>query len=264
MRRVVFLLSICLLPLLSTGQTGYIQEGKASFYADKFEGRTTASGERYSHSRSTCAHLTLPFGTLVRVTNLENNLSVVLRVNDRGPFVANRIIDLSRSAAEKLGYIDKGIADVRVEVIDEEGNIVASQQQKPVSQPQKPAETAKPTQAAQRPQDVTPQPNPTPSSTVSNVVEISDIELYELKVTRQQPTGFTVQIGSYKELVNLLRIADDLKTSLKKDVRVQVANINGDKVYRLMVGDFNSRRDAEVFKNRAAQLYPDCFIVELK
>lgn len=264
MRRVVFLLSICLLPFLSPGQAGYIQEGKASFYADKFEGRTTASGERYSHSRSTCAHLTLPFGTLVRVTNLENNQSIVLRVNDRGPFVANRIIDLSRSAAEKLGYIDKGIADVRVEVIDEEGNVVTSQQQNPISQPQKPAETAKPTQTVQRPQDIAPQPKPTPSAVVSSSAEVSDIELYELKVTRQQISGFTVQIGSYKELVNLLRIADDLKTSLKKDVRVQVANINGEKVYRLMVGDFNSRKDAETFKSRAAQLYPDCFIVELK
>lgn len=267
MRRVVLLISICLLPLFIIGQTGYVQEGKASFYADKFEGRTTASGERYSHSRNTCAHLTLPFGTLVRVTNLENNLSVVLRVNDRGPFVANRIIDLSRSAAEKLEFIDKGLADVRVEVIDEDGNVVA-QQPKPASQAEKPSETARTSQQTtpvQKPQDLStpakPEPKPITTTTPS---ELSDIELYELKVTRQKPGGFTIQIGSYKELVNLLRIADDLKTSLKKEVRVQLANINGDKVYRLMVGEFSTRREAESFKSKAAQLYPDCFIVELK
>ena len=120
---LVLLLAVCSHPLW--GQAGFTQEGKASFYADKFEGRVTASGERYSHARSTCAHLSLPFGSLVRVTNTANNLSVVCRVNDRGPFVPNRIIDLSRSAAEKLNFIDAGIADVRIEVIQEANAIIA-------------------------------------------------------------------------------------------------------------------------------------------
>jgi rare lipoprotein A len=115
-------------------QTGFVQEGKASFYADKFEGRVTASGERYSHQKATCAHLSLPFGSLVKVTNLSNNMSMVLRVNDRGPFVPNRIIDLSRSAAEKLGLLTDGLADVRVELLDEQGNMVpALTQSEPTS-----------------------------------------------------------------------------------------------------------------------------------
>ncbi len=290
MRTKLIFLTLCLFPFSIFAQTGYVQEGKASFYADKFEGRTTASGERYSHARSTCAHLTLPFGTLVRVTNLANNQSIIVRVNDRGPFVPNRIIDLSRSAAEKLGFINQGVADVRVEVVDEDGKIMATQpnasapaqrpaeasrpQQQPVTQ--RPAETSRPQQqpVAQRPTPVQeptaapvqvapkpPAPAPAPSVVTSTQPEI---ELYDLKVTKQQPSGFTVQIGSYKELANLLRIADDLRTSLKKEVRVQVATINGEKVYRLMVGEFSSRRDAEAFRTRAAQLYPDCFIVELK
>jgi len=273
-----FFLLLTISSLLSTSlwaQTGYVQEGKASFYADKFEGRTTASGERYSHSRSTCAHLTLPFGTLVRVTNLENSQTVVVRVNDRGPFVANRIIDLSRSAAEKLGFVDKGLANVRIEVIDEDGKVVATAQQSSKAQttptPQKPIETGTPAnkqdQTAKQPERVEPvaKPStPTPKAVLNSPMDDSGIELYELKVTRQKPNGFTVQIGSYKELVNLLRIADDLKSSLKKDVRVQVAEVNGEKIYRLMVGEFNSRREADAFKSKAAQLYPDCFIVELK
>ena len=276
MRNLLFLLTMT--SFISTSlwaQTGYVQEGKASFYADKFEGRTTASGERYSHSRNTCAHLTLPFGTLVKVTNMENNQTVVVRVNDRGPFVANRIIDLSRSAAEKLGFVDKGLADVRIEVIDEEGKVMAMAQQPSKVQttptPQKPVEStppaSKPVQTAKQPERVEPAPkpsDPTPKAVVSSPMDDSAIELYELKVTRQRPSGFSVQIGSYKELVNLLRIADDLNSSLKKDVRVQVAEVNGDKIYRLMVGEFNSRHEADAFKSKAAELYPDCFIVELK
>jgi len=276
MRNLLFLLTMT--SFISTSlwaQTGYVQEGKASFYADKFEGRTTASGERYSHSRNTCAHLTLPFGTLVKVTNMENNQTVVVRVNDRGPFVANRIIDLSRSAAEKLGFVDKGLADVRIEVIDEEGKVMAMAQQPSKVQttptPPKPVEStppaSKPVQTAKQPERVEPAAkpsDPTPKAVISSPMDDSAIELYELKVTRQRPSGFSVQIGSYKELVNLLRIADDLKSSLKKDVRVQVAEVNGDKIYRLMVGEFNSRHEADAFKSKAAELYPDCFIVELK
>ncbi len=99
---------------------GYAQSaetGLASFYNDKFEGKKTASGEIYKASKLTAAHRTLPFGTRVKVTNLSNNRSVVVTVNDRGPFVKNRVIDLSRAAAEKLGYIDQGVAEVKVEPV---------------------------------------------------------------------------------------------------------------------------------------------------
>ena len=95
----------------------YNKTGKASFYADKFEGQPTANGEIYYHVKKTAAHRTLPFGTIVKVTNLENNRFVVVRINDRGPFAENRIIDLSQSAAKELDFIEKGLAEVRVKVI---------------------------------------------------------------------------------------------------------------------------------------------------
>jgi rare lipoprotein A len=266
MRSKIIYLALFLFPIFLMGQTGYVQEGKASFYADKFEGRTTASGERYSHSRSTCAHLTLPFGTLVRVTNLANNESLVVRVNDRGPFVPNRIIDLSRSAAEKLGFIQYGIADVKIEAIEGEGDSTGppvatsytNSKPKDVSRPKPQPQPKKVEETPQKQVQEVKRPSPT------EIISSSEVELYSIDVTRQRPGGFTIQIGSYKELANLLRIADDLKTSLKKEVKVQVATINGEKVYRLMLGEFSSRRDAEAYQPKAAQLYPDCFIVELK
>ena len=83
-------------------------------------------------------------------------------------------------------------------------------------------------------------------------------------MTKQTPTGFTVQIKSYKEVVNLLRIAEEIQLSLKKEVRVQVAMVNGERIYRVMAGEFSTRAEAESFREKAAKNYPDCFVVELK
>ncbi len=94
------------------------QTGEASFYARRFEGRRTASGERYDGDKLTAAHRTLPFGTRVRVTNLANDESVVVTVNDRGPHRKGRVIDLSRKAARELGFIADGTAQVSLQLVD--------------------------------------------------------------------------------------------------------------------------------------------------
>jgi rare lipoprotein A len=96
---------------------GLVEEGVASWYGPGFHGRQTASGEVYDMEAPTAAHRTLPFGTLVRVHNLESGESTELRINDRGPFVRGRIIDVSRSGARELGLLGPGIARVRVEVL---------------------------------------------------------------------------------------------------------------------------------------------------
>ena len=91
--------------------------GIASWYGPGFHGRQTASGERFDQNALTAAHRSLAFGTRVRVTNLSNGRSVVVIINDRGPFVGGRIIDLSKKAAAKIGMVRQGTAKVRVEVI---------------------------------------------------------------------------------------------------------------------------------------------------
>ena len=217
-----FLLSICV-----CCATAQIQTGKASFYADKFEGVFTASGEKYKHNKLTGAHKTLPFGTKVRVTNLDNNESVEVVINDRGPYVEDRIIDLSKSAAEQLGFINKGLANVKLEVIDP-GDGKAKEQ---------------------------------PMRTIDQVT-VEEKEFYEFAVTRWQPKGFGVQIGTYQELVNLMRLAENLKNSYQKQVRVQVKIINGVKYYGLILGQFSSREKAEDFREELRNKFPDVFIVE--
>ena len=92
--------------------------GGASYYARRFNGRRTASGTVYDENEMTAAHRTLPFGSVVRVTNLSNQRSVIVTITDRGPFVRHRVIDLSRRAAQKLDFIRKGITKVRLELLE--------------------------------------------------------------------------------------------------------------------------------------------------
>lgn len=203
-----------------------VQTGKASFYADKFEGSPTASGEKYRHNKLTAAHKTLPFGTKVKVTNLGNNQTVEVTINDRGPYVENRVIDLSKSAAEKLGFINQGLAEVKVEVID--------------------AGDGKST---------------TPATTIDHVT-VEEKEFYDFEISRLNPKGFGVQIGTYQELVNMMRLSENLKNSYKKKVTVQVKILNGVKFYGIILGQFPSREKAEQFRNDLKKRYPDAFIVE--
>jgi rare lipoprotein A len=97
-----------------------VQEGVVSWYGAQFHDRPTASGERFDSGAMTMAHPSLPFGTMVRVTNLRNGRSVVVRVNDRGPFVGKRIADLSQAAASEIGMMRRGVARARIEVLDGE------------------------------------------------------------------------------------------------------------------------------------------------
>ncbi|MEE9224609.1 MAG: septal ring lytic transglycosylase RlpA family protein [Bacteroidota bacterium] len=95
-----------------------VQEGIASYYAEKFHGRTTSNGEVFDMYKFTAAHRSLPFGTKVRVKNLENGRQVIVRINDRGPFKLDRIIDLSYAAAKQLQMMGPGTAKVQLEIIE--------------------------------------------------------------------------------------------------------------------------------------------------
>ncbi len=96
----------------------HAETGKASFYADKHLSKKTANGEVYDHKLNTAAHRSLPFGTRVRVTNLGNGKSVVVKINDRGPFIKDRVLDLSRSAFDSIADVSSGIIEVKIEIIE--------------------------------------------------------------------------------------------------------------------------------------------------
>jgi len=218
--------TIALFFFLAITTFAQIQTGKASFYADKFDGKPTASGEKYRHNKLTGAHKTLPFGTKVRITNLSNNETVEVTINDRGPYVEDRIIDLSKAAAEKLGFVNQGLTEVKLEVIDPGDGKTSD-----------------------------------PGRTIDNVI-VDEKEFYEFEIERTNPRGYAVQIGTYQELVNLMRLSDNLKNSYQKQVTVQVKILNGVKYYSLLLGQFSSREKAEQFRSELIKKFPGSFIVE--
>lgn len=114
-------------PVTSPASPGYVETGLASWYGPEFHGRPTSSREIFDQNDLTAAHPTLPFGTIVLVTNLDNGRQVTVRINDRGPFVKGRVIDLSYAAARMLDMVGPGTARVRLEVV--------GSQSPPVSQP---------------------------------------------------------------------------------------------------------------------------------
>lgn len=115
--------------------SAHVQQGKASYYGGAaLNGRLTASGERFNPNALTAAHPSLPFGTRIRVTNLSNHRQVVVRVNDRGPFVKGRILDVSTAAAQKIHMTGQGVAQVRLEILKgEEVALVHEGQKSPMS-----------------------------------------------------------------------------------------------------------------------------------
>jgi rare lipoprotein A len=156
-------------------------EGNASWYGGKFQGRRTANGEIFDTNKFTAAHKTMPFGTLVKVTSLKTERSVIVRINDRGPFVEDRIIDLSKAAADAIGLSGTGVSRVRIEAIGRVGGEISM----PAAQP-------RPRQPA--PVSVEPaQSNPVPARSENSSV------------------GVDVQVGAFGRSVN----AESLKSSLE-------------------------------------------------
>ena len=111
-RVIIAVVSLVLTFTFQSAQADEVLTGKASFYGNKFHGRKTSSGERYHRDSLTCAHKTLPFGTLLKVRNTKNGREVIVKVTDRGPFVKGRIVDLSMAAARELDMLSSGVANV--------------------------------------------------------------------------------------------------------------------------------------------------------
>lgn len=105
-------------PMTRSASVGYEESGEASYYAAKYQGRKTASGERFNQNAHTAAHKRLAFGSRVKVTNIANGKSVIVRINDRGPFVRGRIIDLSKSAFQRIASTRHGVIDVEIKVLN--------------------------------------------------------------------------------------------------------------------------------------------------
>jgi rare lipoprotein A len=213
---VFFILSVSALyvPYFAYSQEPEIfrQEGIASWYGKEFDGRPTASGEIYDSSKLTAAHQNLPFGTVVVVTNRHNNKKITVRINDRGPYAAARIIDVSRAAAEQLDMIVTGTAPVLVESVD----------RITVPQPKNPVTIAPAPKTA--PDDFTP-PVEIPSVEIHPVYPVTRAPDPVPRIPVSQPSAVPSQIQGSVRLIPETVIAPN-------------------KVYRLQVGSYKVARNA--------------------
>lgn len=229
----------------------YMEEGVASWYGPNFHGKMTANGETYDQMDLTAAHRTLPMPSLVRVTNLDNGRSLVVRVNDRGPFAKSRIIDLSKRSAELLGFQSKGTARVRVEVLADESRALKAQAiansgdmptitaaprepvtVEPLSAP--PQAVAVPQQAAVQiqPAPITPPPAPITQAAVS--------------------TGGTyIQAGAFSDISNAQRLQSQLQGVAT--VSISPVQVNGQQLYRVRLGPISDSDASRVLSTLQAQ-----------
>jgi rare lipoprotein A len=243
-----------------TSQAQITEHGLASFYDDKFEGRITASGEQFDQSKLTAAHRTFPFGTRVAVTNVENKKTVELIINDRGPYVKDRIIDVSKKAAQELGFVGKGTANVKVEVIKlgASSPITASQKQIPKETKKKEPETKKLEAKNAAKETTTKVAEPQQES--KGTVAAEALEYFMLDSKQMEPKGFGIQVASYQDASNLIKRCSEIKSKTTKDVIVQVADSQGKKVYRIIIGTFATRELADEFFKKQGNLFPGSFV----
>lgn len=248
MKEKIFVFTLLVFLFNTTHAQNYTQTGIASFYANKFENKITASGEIYKHSLFTAAHKSLPFGTLVKVTNTANGKTVTVKINDRGPFVEDRIIDVSKSAAKELDFINEGLTQVKIEVVsnNEHNN---TKNNKEVDSPQK--DTSDSDTISERP---TTPPN---TQTTAKNMAVGQVATtyYHLKAEKTIPKGYGIQIASFQESANLIERVSVVEQELKQRVTVQVVSSNGAKIYRLIVGAFDTRAQAEYFKDSIKSNY---------
>ena len=262
MKRLTFLLLIITgIAAFSAAQTAgtapFRQEGIASWYGREFNGRPTASGEIFNDSLLTAAHPSLPFGTVLTVTNTQNNRQVTVRVNDRGPFVAARIVDLSRAAAEVLDMLTTGTAPVVLELasnstispspaqaasVTPAPAVVASEVPQTVPQPIQ--ADPQPVQAVPQPMQVVPQPPqaaPQPTQVYQPITETPPVA--EAPVVIAQPTVTpSVQAQPYPPAPP--QPAPAFSAAPPAVIRGSIPPAESAKLYRLQVGSYTVPRNA--------------------
>jgi rare lipoprotein A len=263
--------------------------GKASYYNDKFEGKKTASGEKYAMADLTCAHKTLKFGTIVRVTRLDNNESVDVRVNDRGPYSEGHIVDLSRAAAENIGLIKAGVLKVKLEVIEEapapvskkdkkeKKDTIKDKKEKPAADEKSPTKSKDtgfigPTQTPMLPElvgvgsasgkkGVVATKEPTKSIPTIQKLSLLDNAFYKIDLTKAQQKGFAVQLFSLSSAEPALVEAAKLQENFKGKVLLQTAT---DGSCKILLGPCKDRKEADKLQKAATKKgHPKCYVVSL-
>lgn len=245
-----------------------IEKGLASYYDDSFHGRKTASGEKYDKNQLTAAHKTLPFGTKVKIKNPANGKSVTVVVNDRGPYIKGRVIELSKKAAQQIDLVKVSVAPVEITVISGPDN--------------KPAVTTKPTNTKPTAKTVQNQPKSaakpatkkaTPAKKAPKkdnlIVDAKDMKtggLYKMQVLKLEPKGFGVQVAGYSDYQSVVQQLAVFQKNWFKGATVFVDKLNGKSYYKIILGPMNTKEEAVSYCNSLKEKYnlKDAFVVDIE
>ncbi len=282
----LLVLGLCCLSAFSRSE----EYGYAAIYSQRFEGSRTASGELFSHSKRTAAHKSLPFGTQLRVTCLENGKSVIVRINDRGPFVENRVTDLSQAAANELGFNHKtGEIKVKLEAVPsnsggkrtETSNRIISIAPEEVPALPIPNTYGLVSKGADKnttnartlpretnnPKPIAPRNNNarSKSETIVNGKSYqSNDGTYRIALTRPPKNGYAVQVSFMRNNDNMLRKTAELQENYFRNVLVNVEKTaSGEPLYRVMVGPFDDKNAALSCQKNLKKRNIEGFIVDL-
>jgi rare lipoprotein A len=292
-------LNTILLPmfLLLTVSAMAQEYGFASYYSDRYQGRRTAYGDIYDKNKMTCSHKKHPYGTLLKVTRLDNNKSVVCKVIDKGPYTKGRIVDLSRAAAEEIDLIQEGVARVRVEVYRRDDTPVAQQERRrepaeppaeyeapsPSRSTQEPNPSTRPSRSAEesttrtresqsrepaaRTERSAPAEKPAVKSDPNKLVgqDYKKYGLYKIQLQRGPQGGFGVQVMVVSDSESVMRAISSLQERGFTNILVSVEQgQNQQTLYKIILGPFNTRPQAENYQGNLRERYNiSGFIVDL-
>jgi rare lipoprotein A len=279
MMRQTFFALACLCTLIFSGATlssfaqkARMEYGKCGYYADSFQDRPTSNGEKYDKNALTCSHKSLPFGTEIRVTRIDNKKSVVVRVNDRGPFIEGYVVDVSGAAAKALDLLKVGTTRVKVEVLGQEETTSAGTKKAALSTAgntkllvsHKGESAAKPVTYNQD----DPKPAETEKAAGTGTAEKAapTTELYKVDIKKSEKSGFGIQISTLFDANNVLPIINTLQGQWPNKVMVAVSKdeANEQTAYKIIVGPYTSKKAAETQQKLVSRKgYKKTLIVDL-
>ena len=266
------LFTVCFIATLIPSFAQQVETGEASYYNDKYHGRLTALGDKYDKTLLTAAHRTHHKGTMLKVTNLSNSKTVIVRVNDRGPFKPGRIIDLSRAAAEKIDLIRAGVAQVRVEVVKSpDVSLYNKPKSKPQAKPQTSEFTAKGGSVKTVPNNsssynkIIANETVVKKATYAKSVPIPANDANNAIVTGNKK-GFAIQVASFEKYVDATNHVAALKKKWFKNIFIVVKkDKDGISRYRIMMGPFDKKSSAMSYRNNLKLKYKiNGLLVDLK
>ncbi len=269
---ILYIFFISLFPIQMFAQKStHATLGIASYYHGWLDGKTTANGEKYNKSLMTAAHPSLPFNSKVKVTNLNNQKSIVVRINDRGPFVNKRIIDLSRAAADSLDFIYNGLAKVQLTVLcyGKPNSTIQPQLLASLKTSTKPkSETTKETSIAKK-EIIAIIENKNQEITIPEIKTIKAIVEENIFISSKTTDSNTLadisyyglQIGSFKIKNNAEKLSEKMKLSIKEEINIQEVKKGNTGFFRLIIGKFANEKEVFQLKEKLKKDYPESFMI---